>query len=69
MIKGNKLPRTAIMATAALIIILTSCQGRTNDNMIPKGETVEVVIAAPEEVEIDTIHNSLNQTDSLQNEI
>lgn len=61
-----KLPRVAVMVSAAMMLMLVSCQGRTVDNMVPKGETVEVVINEP--VDTDASDNISNQTDSLQNE-
>lgn len=45
----HKLVRTIKAGVAALAVILaislsvTSCKGRTMDNMVPSGDTVEVV--------------------------
>lgn len=38
------------IATAGVLaaIVLSSCQGRTRENMVPLGETVEVEISADE---------------------
>ncbi len=60
------LPRVAVMASAATMLMLVSCQGRTADNMVPKGETVEVAINEP--TDTGASDNISNQTDSLQNE-
>lgn len=68
---GNKItmPRVALTGSAAMILLLASCQGRTTENMVPKGETVEVVINSPADAEEEVSDNTTNQTDSLQNEI
>ena len=47
----------------AALSLLCSCKGRTADNMVPSGDTVEVIIKTPagpdeeESHEIDTISN------------
>lgn len=68
MIKKNRLPQFTLVAIVAMTMVLVSCQGRTADNMVPKGETVEVVIAPASDLEIDTSTNVQNLTDSLGNE-
>ncbi len=37
--------RSAVLAGALLAVALCSCQGRTRENMVPLGETVEVEIS------------------------
>lgn len=36
------------MTAVGLAAMLNACTGRTADNMVPTGETVEVVIPAPD---------------------
>ncbi len=44
------LKTTASLAIVALMALgITSCKGRTNDNVEPTGDTVEVTIAQPDE--------------------
>lgn len=43
----NSMPRLAVMAGAAMMLLFGSCKGRTADNMEPTGQTVEVVISEP----------------------
>ena len=38
-----------LAAVSLLALVATSCKGRTNDNMEPTGDTVEVTIPIPEE--------------------
>lgn len=38
-------------AAAIWLLLLSSCQGRKESNMVPTGDTVEVVIMAPDTVE------------------
>ncbi|MBD5358895.1 MAG: hypothetical protein HDR88_18215 [Bacteroides sp.] len=47
MISRTNMPRVAFAGSVAMILLLASCQGRTAHNMVPKGETVEVVIQQP----------------------
>ncbi|MDE6247570.1 MAG: hypothetical protein K2M41_06995 [Muribaculaceae bacterium] len=44
-------------AVAILSLILTSCSGRTEKNMVPTGETIEVVIPEEDQAEDATIAN------------
>ena len=39
----------AIGGVAMLLLSLVSCKGRTTDNVVPTGDTVEVVINQPDE--------------------
>ncbi|MBD5371281.1 MAG: hypothetical protein HDR80_09090 [Bacteroides sp.] len=43
---------------------LASCSGRTADNMVPTGETVEVVIPTAD-VAMDSVIASGSETDSI----
>lgn len=44
------LKTTGFLAAVTLIALgATGCKGRTNDNVVPTGDTVEVNIATPEE--------------------
>lgn len=56
------------MAAAAMMLLLASCQGRTTENMVPSGQTVEVVVEQPDTVNADASDNISTQTDSIQNE-
>lgn len=64
---NKTLPRLALTAGAVMMLFLASCQGRTTGNMVPKGETVEVVV----ETQTDNAEASdsiTNSNDSTQNE-
>lgn len=43
-----------IMAAAAAVLTLGSCQGRTESNMTPNGDTVEVYVDSTEIVVSDS---------------
>ena len=68
---NNKLshkPQAAILLVAAVLSLsFSACKGRTADNMVPSGDTVEVVISQPS-VD-DNGMDSIEHNDSLQNEI
>lgn len=64
----RNMPRAAVMAAAAMMLLLASCQGRTTENMVPSGQTVEVVVEQPDTVNADASDNISTQTDSIQNE-
>lgn len=36
--------KAAGMSALCLLALLTACQGRTKENMVPSGDTVEVVV-------------------------
>ena len=67
MTKNYKTPRLAMTAGAAMMILLASCQGRTAENMVPKGETVEVVVATPSD-KTEASDSISNNNDAIQNE-
>ena len=67
MTDNNKMPRLALTAGAAMVLLLASCQGRTTDNMVPKGETVEVVVA-PAADKAEASDSLTNNNDTIQNE-
>lgn len=48
--------RLAVLAGGLLAVVLCSCQGRTRENMVPLGETVEVEISVdvPDELPADS---------------
>ena len=37
-------------AAVATLLLLSSCQGRKESNMVPTGDTVEVVIMTPDSI-------------------
>lgn len=48
------------VATIVASIFMTSCEGRRMSNMVPTGDTVEVIIEQPQEVDTldaDTLSN------------
>lgn len=51
-------------AAFGIAVLLIGCKGRTAENMVPTGDTVEVVIEQPT-TENDSISNSII-TDSLK---
>lgn len=61
-------PRTAIfMAVAVLSLSLVSCKGRRASDMVPSGDTIEVVVAPASET--GNIQNPTQLNDSIQHEI
>ncbi len=69
MTKGNKMPRVAIMVAATMVLLLASCQGRTTDNMVPKGQTVDVVISEPATADAPALNDTIAQIDLSKREI
>ena len=67
MTENNKTPRLALTAGAAMVLLLASCQGRTTENMVPKGDTVEVVVAPPTD-KAEASDSITSNNDSIQNE-
>lgn len=60
-------PRTAIlMAVAVLSLSLVSCKGRRASDMVPSGDTVEVVVPASE---TENTPDLTQHNDSIQHEI
>ena len=46
----------ASMTIVAVLLLLSSCKGKTVDNMVPFGDTIEVVISQP--IEPDTLNTN-----------
>ena len=46
----------ASMTIVAALLLLSSCKGKTVDNMVPLGDTIEVVISQP--IETDTLNTN-----------
>ena len=57
----NNMPRVAIMAGAAMMLLFGSCKGRTASNMVPTGETVEVVISEPATADSEASNDTIAQ--------
>lgn len=54
------------MAIAMLATGLTGCKGRTTDNVEPTGDTIEVVIDAPDTAEVANYdHQVVTLPDSI----
>ncbi len=61
-------PRTAIfMAVAVLSLSLVSCKGRRASDMVPSGDTVEVVVVPASET--GNTPDLTQHNDSIQHEI
>ncbi|MBD5299713.1 MAG: hypothetical protein HDS22_07080 [Bacteroides sp.] len=57
---------TGVMAIAMLATGLTGCKGRTTDNVEPTGDTIEVVIDAPDTAEVANYdHQVVTLPDSI----
>lgn len=66
--KFSQKTQAAILLTATVLSLsFSGCKGRTADNMVPSGDTVEVVISQPS-VD-DAGMDSITHNDSIKNEI
>lgn len=63
----NNMPRLAVMASAAMMLLFGSCKGRTADNMEPSGQTVEVVISEPATAD-STVNDTIAQIELSKDE-
>lgn len=48
------------MGVALILLVFSACKGRTTDNVVADGDTIEVVIMQPR-TETDTINNTITQ--------
>ena len=55
------MPRVAVMASAAMVLLFGSCKGRTVGNMEPTGETVEVVVSEPATADSEASNDTIAQ--------
>lgn len=56
---------TDAMSLFLITVMLTGCKGRTADNMVPTGDTVEVVINTPEAEPSDSLPDALMNVEDL----
>lgn len=56
--------KTILLVASACILLLGGCKGRTADNMVPNGDTVEVIINNSYENQTDTILEPDSSVDS-----
>lgn len=61
---SKRLLPAALMLAGATAFLFSACKGRTAKDMVPTGDTIEVVINTPQ---ADSISNQ-TITDSLSNE-
>ena len=59
-----------ILCNFAIVMALTGCKGRTVENMVPTGDTVEVMIMQPIEFSDDSISApGIDAEKNLENKI